>query len=74
MDSQIKALMAFLKPFKANNNLTDEEFVDQLAEAILDHEDDHDPCFFETFEDFKDLIVKSYRKVDDRLTERHMRS
>jgi hypothetical protein len=73
MDNQIKSLMSFLKPFKDNNNLTDEEFVQQLAEAVLDHEDE-DAYFLETFEDFRDLMIATCDKIDKTLQERFMRS
>jgi hypothetical protein len=73
MDEQVKNFLDFLKGFRDNNKLTDEEFVEQLGQGIVDGERD-DPCLSDTLQDFRDLMRMVGKKVDGILLERHLRS
>ena len=74
MDEQVKTLLNFLKTFREKNNITDEEFAKQLADGIIDGEDD-DPCLSDTFlEHFLDVMRQTRKTLEARLLERHMRT
>lgn len=73
MDKQVKTLLDYLKKFRDESKIDDDEFSSQLANGIVDGEDD-DPCLIDTFQDFRDLMRQTGKKIDARLLERHMRS
>lgn len=74
MDEQVKTLLNFLKRFREDNKITDEEFAQQLSEGIIDGED-NDPCLSDTFiEHFMDVMRQTRKSLEARLLERHMRS
>lgn len=73
MDEQVESLLNFLKRFRDDNKLTDDEFVKQLAGGIVDGEHS-DPCLFDTLQDFRDLMRQTEKAVVNRLLERQIRT